>query len=252
MKKNLIAKIIDDSTIHVFDKSQFDWYAIRNSGQIFRDSPCEITTEKDKIIITATGNKDSAWLWNYFDLGTDYGRLDVFAEEDPFFADCLKYGRGIHVLRQDLWETLITFILSQNSNIPRIQSCIASLVRVFGHFPAPREILCSDSLEEIRCGYRAPYLTYAAGFDLNSLHSKNYTEAKTLLKEIKGVGDKVADCVILFGLHNRRAFPADVWIGRIIEQKYSGKLDLSKFDDLSGIVQQYMFYYAINHKGEFT
>jgi N-glycosylase/DNA lyase len=187
---------------------------------------------------------------NYFDLHTDYSRLAAYAEGDAFFARCLEFGRGIHVLRQDLWEVLISFILSQRSNIPRIQSCIGSLVNLFGHFPSPEEIRASDKLNSIRCGYRQPYLKAAAEFgELGKLFAVPYAESKAILKQIKGVGDKVADCVILFGLHNRGAFPVDVWIERVISKKYAGALDTSVYGETAGIVQQYMFYWAINHRG---
>ena len=202
----------------------------------------------------SAGTEDFLACWqDYFDLLTDYGLLRGFAEEDEFFAGCLEYGEGIRVLKQDLWETLITFILSQRSNIPRIRGCVSSLAGIFGHFPTPGEIALSDRLQEVRCGYRTPYLKAAAAFkNLSVLRNMNYAEAKEALKQIKGVGDKVADCVILFGLHNRGAFPVDVWIERIIGKIYSGSLNFSKYGNLSGIVQQYMYFYAIGNKHLFS
>jgi N-glycosylase/DNA lyase len=248
-----------------------DIHKTLTSGQTFRWFPCAdggyfgtagYGSGERKICLTqqhggnvaasVTAGEFKVFWHDYFDLGTDYSRLDSFAEDDTFFAECLRYGRGLHVLRQDLWETVITFILSQNNNMPRIQTCIGSLVKIWGHFPSPEEILASDSLEGIRCGYRLPYLKAAAEFKgFYNLYGKDYAGAKALLKQVKGIGDKVADCIILFGLHNRRAFPVDIWIERVIKCRYSGMLNLSKYGDLAGIVQQYVFYYAINHRREF-
>jgi N-glycosylase/DNA lyase len=211
-----------------------------------------LSQEGDDITVSVPSGEFETFWSGYFDLKTDYGLLEDFAREDPFFAKCLEYGRGIRILRQDLWETIVTFILSQRSNMPRIRSCVGKLVDMFGHFPSPDELLAAGSIRNIRCGYREPYLKAAADFGgYERLYEMSHPEARKHLKQIRGIGDKVSDCVILFGLHDRRAFPVDVWIGRVIKKEYSGKLDTGKYGDMAGIVQQYIFYYAINHRREF-
>lgn len=233
-------------------------YAFTCSGVVgCGDNERSITVTQDAggdIAVSVTvGDFQSFWQ-DYFDLKTDYGCLSAFAEDDAFFAECLEYGKGIRVLRQDLWEMVITFILSQRSNIPRIQGCIDNLVKHYGHFPVREELLLSesDALNCVRCGYRAPYLRAAAEFTgYDSLYGIGYQEAKARLKQIRGIGDKVADCVVLFGLHDRSAFPVDVWIERVLAKKYRSMPNTSAYGDMAGIVQQYIFYYAINNKAEF-
>ena len=206
-------------------------------------------------VSVSTGEFQSFWE-HYFDLLTDYSRLSQFAEDDTFFAKCLEYGKGIHILRQDPWETLASFVLSQNSNIPKIRACIANMVELCGHFPTPEEILNVICPADIRCGYRLPYLKAAAEFAIaegfQALCNATYEDAAEMLTRIKGVGEKVCSCVILFGLHNRQSFPVDVWIRRVIDVKYGGVLTPLKYGTMAGIVQQYMFYYAIEHRGEFV
>ena len=202
--------------------------------------------------------------YDYFDFGEDYRavRARIHKEEDPFLAKACEYGKGIRILRQDPWETLISFIISQNKNIPAIQKSIALLCAAAGRecydegeryylFPTPEEILALSDVELAACriGYRCRYVKAAAAdaaegrLHLNSLKDQTEEEAMQALMSICGVGAKVASCVSLFGLHHIDAFPIDVWIRRILENEYPDGYPREKYSPYNGIYQQYMFYY---------
>ena len=201
---------------------------------------------------------------DYFDLGMDYRavRARVNREEDPFLARACEYGKGIRILRQDPWETLISFIISQNRNIPAIKRSVELLCEAAGKrreneegcfylFPSPEEILSlsEDALAACRLGYRCRYVKAAAAdvaegrLDINRLRVESGEEAIKALTGVCGVGVKVANCVSLFGLHHIDAFPVDVWVRRILENEYPGGYPKERYSPYNGIYQQYMFYY---------
>ncbi len=200
---------------------------------------------------------DSVWR-GYFDLDTDYEKVNAVLSRDPQVADALNYARGIRILRQDKWETLCSFIISQNNNIPRIKKIVSSLCENFGDpigdgfysFPSAQTVLGAgeEALGVIRSGFRAKYIIDAArrvtcgDIDLGSIEKMGYDEAKAYLMRIKGVGSKVADCVLLFGYGFFDAFPKDVWIYRVIDKYYGDSFDETAFAPYGGIAQQYLFY----------
>ena len=207
---------------------------------------------------------DSFW-GGYFSLDDDYSPLNAIALSDGFIAKCLYFGKGLRIVRQDFWETLASFILSANNNIARIKKIIGRLCENYGErvgefgraFPPPERLIGigeADLAKSIGCGYRAKYLLDAAAKQLegrfDGIGGDSYETQAGRLTQCAGVGKKVADCVILFGLHNLGAFPVDVWIERIGRAAYGGRLDASNFGDLAGVAQQYLFYYAINNKNE--
>ena len=171
--------------------------------------------------------------------------------------NALNSAKGIRILRQDRWETLCSFIISQNNNIPRIKGIIGRLCEAFGEridggyaFPSADRIasLTEEQLAPIRSGFRARYILDAARrvtdgrTDLDAVSAMIYDDAKKYLMQIKGVGNKVADCVLLFGYGFFDAFPKDVWIKRVIEKYYGENFDESIFKPYGGIAQQYLFY----------
>jgi N-glycosylase/DNA lyase len=177
----------------------------------------------------------------------------------------VEFGTGIRILQQDSWEVLCSFIISQRNNIPRIKKIVASLCREFGDrfeyenqayytFPTAATLaqLDIDDLAPIRCGYRAEYIISAAKMIasgeliLDTLLNLVPHDARAILKKIPGVGDKVADCTLLFGLHMLNVFPVDVWIKRAATEYLGREFDLSIFDPYAGIAQQYIFYYVRN------
>jgi N-glycosylase/DNA lyase len=180
----------------------------------------------------------------------------------------ISVSNGIRILKQPAWECLISFIISQNNNIPRIKKIIESLCKLYGNeinfdnktyysFPSPEQLYKAD-LALIKAGFRAKYIQDATNkvvegeIDLSTIYSKDKSEAQEYLKKIKGVGEKVADCVLLFAYQRFDVFPKDVWIKKIITKLYNisdSEIELfatNKFKNLAGIAQQYLFYQARN------
>lgn len=200
---------------------------------------------------------DTVWR-NFFDLDRDYNGINEIICRDTVAAKAAEVSKGIRILRQDKWETLCSFIISQNNNIPRIKKIITSLCENFGEdkggyytFPTAQQLAMVDVTEfsVLKCGYRADYIHDAAvkvstgQINLDSVCKMEYPDAKKYLMSIKGVGPKVADCVLLFGFSFLSAFPKDVWIKRVIEKYYGDTFDDAVFTPYGGIAQQYLFYY---------
>ena len=260
-------------------KDDFDMNLIAFSGQCFRwekkgEDTYSITHGRDRLYMSRMGedryeleyDEDSITDWEeYLDLGEDYaairGRID--AKKDPFLHAAATDQKGIRILRQDPWEMLITFIISQNKNIPGIKRCIESLCRSAGEevtdvrgekyfaFPDAKATaaLGENTLKSCSLGYRCSYITAAAEavgsgeVDLGSLIDADEEETIKVLTSIHGVGPKVANCISLFGLHHVDAFPRDVWVNRILEQEYPDGYPFEEYSPYNGIYQQYMFAY---------
>jgi N-glycosylase/DNA lyase len=258
--------------VHLTD---FDLYQIANSGQCFRMNEVssgiwEVATElrlrvhqddgKHGYIFECSSEEFQNIWFGYFDLGRDYGKIksDIRAIGDPYLTAAVDYGHGIRVLRQDLWEIVVTFLISQQNNIPRIRGIIAKLCEPYGHrFPTP-DLLASyteDDFLSLGLGYRAKYLrnivkaVLNGDLSLSHLRTLTSSDATGFLKRFDGIGDKVANCIVLFGLHRVDAFPIDVWIRRVINEQYGGNFDITLFPGYAGIVQQYMFFYQRNFNG---
>lgn len=247
------------------------------SGQCFRWSPGEdgslsgvaghravTMTQRDGMITVAgDGAEDGVCFWqDYLDFSTDYAAIRrLTVELEPRLADAAQRCGGVHILRQQPWEALCSFIISQNNNIPRIRTIIARVCARFGReitaadgslqhaFPAPETIAAAapEELKALGLGYRADYLPAAATavlrgeFDPDLLRSLPIEQARKSLQTMKGVGPKVADCVLLFGLHRLDAFPRDVWIKRALEQDFRNTPLLDS--PYAGVAQQYIFEY---------
>ncbi|TAH64785.1 MAG: DNA-3-methyladenine glycosylase 2 family protein [Anaerolineaceae bacterium] len=259
----------------------FDIKQIAESGQCFRMDPIsenkhsliafdryiELEQVEEDLIDISCSKTDYEFIWkDYFDLDFDYGSIvgKLNSDSDEFLKAASSFGRGIRILRQDPFETLISFIISQNKNIPSIKVCIERICETYGNrmkdnksgrdyytFPTPI-VLAEAKKEDLRAlklGYRDEYIIGAAravavgDIDLNALKICSHDEAVKALKSIKGIGDKVANCISLFGLHHIEAFPIDVWMKRVLSEYYQDKFDPEKYSGYAGIVQQYMFYY---------
>lgn len=197
----------------------------------------------------------------YFDWDTDYAAILAAVDPaDAYLSAAAAYGSGLRILRQDLWETLITFVVSQNNNIPRIRASVEALCRGWGQartdsrgqtyftFPAP-QALAGASLDELRAaglGYRDRYVSAIArgGFDAAAVAAMDPADAYAALLALPGVGKKVADCVRLFGLHDLSAFPVDTWIRRLCRAHYGGAFPAGRYAGFAGVIQQYLFFYA--------
>ncbi len=208
------------------------------------------------------GNEAEAEFWlRYFDNETDYPAIIKRFAADPTLKAASEENRGIRILRQEPFETLISFIISQNNNIPRITGIIGRLCESFGErisdeyggmytFPDAQTLaaLTPDDLAPLRAGFRVRYIldaaskVYSGAVALDSIYEMTYDEGKQYLKTITGVGDKVADCVLLFAYHKTEAFPSDVWIKRVTAEYYADGLP-ECMGEYKGIAQQYLFEY---------
>ena len=220
---------------------------------------------KHEIELFTTESEFNSFWSHYFDVDKNYGAIKNKIQNDKFLSNAADFGWGIRILKQEPWEALISFITSQQNNIPRIKKLIDSLSQTAGEkveymgytlykFPTPKQIvsLGESGLTELGFGYRSEYIYKAASKlaetirPLNLLHRSNgvsYEIALSHLLTYKGVGDKVANCVALFGLGHTSAFPIDVWIKKVIADVYNGTLDIAPFGEDAGVIQQYMFYY---------
>ncbi|MBO5927045.1 MAG: hypothetical protein J6Q38_05780 [Clostridia bacterium] len=251
-------------------------------GQVFRYKPYlkgYLVFSKDKCCylykegaFTYVECDDATYFKNYFDLARDYKGVyeKVNSFKNSFLTDASNYGKGIRILRQDVVETCFSFIISQNNNILRIKNIIERLCASLGEkyyfkgeecysFPKVEILACQslDFYKSLGLGYRDAYVLKFAeklngGFNLNALNSLPTLELEKELIKIYGVGKKVADCILLFAFNRTDSFPVDTWIEKLYLENLNGKekdrnkiskeLTL-KFGDLSGFIQQYVFYY---------
>lgn len=230
-------------------------------------------TAENRIRLSCDEEEFQTYWRSYFDLDTDYAKIAAMVSpQDAFLTRAAAAGRGIRILRQDPWETLITFILSQRKNIPAIRSCVERLCEAAGstgmivrRFPSAEEILAADAagkLDACGLGYRLPYIRETAeAFASNQtdqpiqLNQTNQTnpidrlsqlsddDLLAALMQLKGVGVKVAKCTMLFGFHRLDAFPVDVWISRALAEEYPDDFDFAAYRPYGGVIQQYIFAY---------
>lgn len=217
--------------------------------------------EQDGAVIVRSDAPDSLW-HDYFDMDLNYTSASVFGAGE-YLDSCVERGKGIRILRQEPWEALCSFIISQCNNIPRIKGIVERLCREFGNpvsfegsefftFPSAETLsnTTEDDLAVIRSGYRAEYIICAAKavcsgeLDLGKLMSEDWESAKKDLLSIRGVGEKVANCVVLFGLHHMEAFPIDVWIRRALKEHFPKDFRPESLGPYAGLAQQYIFYSA--------
>lgn len=231
----------------------------------YDDSPHE-STDAGRITITPCTKDEFETIWRpYFDLDRDYGKIkETLSGDDDIMKKAVKYGYGIRLLKQDLWETIVSFIISQNNNIPRIKGCIERLCNCFGEpisgeddpesvphdIPSPEALasLTEEDLAPVRLGYRAKYLIETSRTVCEKGLPGNFEDLASLC----GVGPKVASCISLFGMQDYSSFPIDVWVMRVMHELYGldekdkkamAAFARAKFGDLGGFAQQYLFYY---------
>jgi N-glycosylase/DNA lyase len=269
---------VETDGVSVSGLSCFDVSQTFDCGQCFRFSVSEnkaegyafgkrvtfIQRSDNEIFITPCTEEEFNGIWKkYLSLDTDYEQIrkEMLSLRcgDEALLKAAETGKGIRILRQEPWETLCSFIISQNNNIPRIKKIIRSLceagARISGksktEFPSPETVfkIGKDGLFELRTGFRAAYLYDAASkvlsgeVDLNKIYTMSYGEAEAELCKIKGVGPKVAACTLLFGFGKTEAFPIDVWVKRVMQEYYGGTLLPSDFGEYAGLAQQYLFYH---------
>ncbi len=262
----------------------FDLSQIADSGQCFRMLPSGGGTKEYRLIARSRvltvrrageglfefdcdeSDFDNIWS-DYFDLKTDYGAyIASIPESDAYLNAAARFGSGIRILRQDPFETLITFIISQRKNIQSIRSCVENLCKAAGSplqdglydFPTPEKLffLEPEKLSSCSLGYRDKYVrraceaVYRGEVDLEHMASLSDEELFSSLTSIYGVGKKVASCIMLFAYHRIAAFPIDVWIQRVLDDHYEGSFPLSAYPGYAGIMQQYLFFYERSRAGK--
>ncbi len=231
---------------------------LRYSGVAF-GKYLSLYQEGERVVFENTSKEEFSELWEeFFDLKRDYTAI-IESLKDPHAKRCAEYGSGIRILRQEPWETVCSFIVSQNNNIPRIKKIIETLCERFGEkidggyyaFPTAKALYEAgeEAIFDCRTGFRAKYIYdaakrfYTGEFDVKNALSLDCDGLLKELMSIKGVGPKVASCACLFGFARYESFPIDVWIKRVIDKYYGSDFDIKLFGDYAGIVQQYLFYY---------
>ena len=259
----------------------FDLKKIAESGQCFRFNECGEgfgIVAKDKFLyIKKTGEgeyeadcdkAEFEGFWStYFDLDTDYRKIRslIDRDDDEYLYNASEFGKGIRILRQDPWEMLISFIISQRKNIPAIKASIEKICALAGEkiatdpdgrdiysFPEPKQLatLSVSDLGSCSLGYRDKYVYQAAqdvvsgAVKLESWETVSDEALMQALLGLYGVGVKVANCEILFGYHRLDAFPKDVWINRVLEQHYKEGFPFERYAPYNGVMQQYLFFYS--------
>ncbi len=267
-----------------FDKKFFNIKDTLYCGQVFRfreykegylvfsQDKCAYLFDFDENTVICCNDGDKEYFENYFDLARDYSVIyeKALSLGVDLLTESAEYGKGIRILNQDIMETLFSFIISQNNNIPRIKATIEKMCLTLGdektfmgekYFTFPTvEKLASCPIEQLRefgLGYRAEYILRLAKDIINGLNILEFknldtVELKTRLLSIYGVGRKVCDCVSLFGFHKSDSFPVDTWISKVYKEDLGGELTdpikisdylVDLFGENSGYIQQYLFYY---------
>lgn len=267
--------------VHIFECGQcFRWNKEDDCSYtgIFKKNVLNVKKEKDKIIFKGLcdGNIEEICT-SYFDLDTDYEKIkEKLSNIDDYLKTSIEYGNGIRILNQDLWETIISFIISANNNIPRIKGIIERMSKKYGQeiiygdrkyytFPQIDE-LSNATVEDLRglgLGFRDKRIYETTKMFLEKeitleelQKEENIDTLREKLMTLSGVGEKVADCIMLFSLKKYSVFPIDVWVKRVMndlyiknddESKVSKKLlqnlAKEKYEDLAGLAQQYLFYW---------
>lgn len=246
---------------------------------IAKNKILRIEQKEDKVIFYDTKLKEYHTLWkDYFDLDRDYGQIKKrLVAKDSILRKPIQAKYGIHILNQDFFEMLISFIISQNKQIPHIKQIVELLSiqygepvgemnnKVYYSFPSVEKLgmVSEEDFRKCKAGFRAPYLVDACRMvskgDVikDKLVELSSEEALMNLISIKGVGEKIANCVLLYGLSRREAFPVDVWMKRVMENLYFHKetkkeviqqFAKEQFGEYGGYAQQYLFFYARDGK----
>lgn len=266
-----LAQTLECGQCFHFVKLDEEDYVLTAKGYVLH-----VSQEADTVTFYDTDKDEYVNVWkDYFDMDRDYSAIKKkLLEKDDKLKDAIESMWGVRILNQDFFETLISFIISQNKQIPHIKKIVADISAKFGTykgtyggadmytFPTLEQLAnaSEEDFKELKTGFRAPYImdairrNMAGQFDINELKSMDYDSCIKELMTIKGVGEKVANCVSLFGLGKKEAFPVDVWIKRIMETMYFDGVDTPKdkiaafakeqFGELGGFAQQYLFYYG--------
>ena len=268
-------KAMTEKTLNYFDISQ-----ICNSGQCFRmsqkgEDTYSVIAGERYLEVRQSGNQCTLYCdeaeyenyWkHYFDLDTDYEDYQkCISQRDRYLLSASEFGSGIRILHQDLWEMIVSFLISQQNNIVRIRRCIQNISEKYGDrkqdadgniyntFPKPEALACldEDELKACNLGYRSKYVVRTSksvvngDISLDEIRQMPYKKAKEELLKLFGVGEKVADCICLFALHHLQAFPVDTHINQALKQHYPKGFPKRRYKGFEGVMQQYIFYYEL-------
>lgn len=277
-----------NDNVILYDVSDFDVEQIFECGQCFHfeklgdkdyvtvayGKALRVTQDEEKVVLHHTSLKEYNQIWkHYFDMDTDYGAIKRWLlDKDESLQMVIDKTGGIRILKQEFHEMVMSFIISQNKQIPHIKQIVANISEQFGTiageidgkkyyaFPTIEQLInvTEDDYRQLKTGFRAPYLMSATmhmkdGMRKEAFEEKTYDMAKQELLKVKGIGEKVANCILLFGLGYTNSFPVDVWIKRIMEYVYFGEetsidkimaFASERFGQYGGYAQQYLFHYA--------
>ncbi len=274
-----------NNTLIINDADSFNIEEILECGQCFRFEKIDelyykITAYGKVLNIKQSGSRVEMFpcterefenIWKkYFDMERDYNEIKIaISQNDEIMKRAVEYADGIRILNQEPFECLLSFIISQNNNIPRIKGIIERMSEKYGSrlecgclFPTLEELknVSEEEFFELRMGFRAKYIRdcldklISGEVDLSKIDELDTEELLAMLLKIKGVGQKVADCTMFFSMGRREVFPIDVWVKRVMEHLYFEGQDTSvknihnfaknKWGDYAGYAQQYLFYYA--------
>lgn len=276
----IVENVRDFDPVHIFECGQcFRWLRQEDGSYtgIAKGKVINVMYHDGKLEIINSTTQDFIDLWfEYFDLGRDYSEIKLKLAKDEIMKKAIEFGHGIRILRQDIWEVLISFIISANNRIPMIMKVVGAISKVYGEeiwfdgrsyytFPGA-EKLAGSSIEELefcRGGFRCKYIIQTSKMvkdgivDLRKLAGMSSDDARNELTEFPGVGNKVADCTLLYSGTKYDVFPTDVWVKRVMEELYFKREASFReiqdfagnyFGELAGFAQQYLFYYARENK----
>lgn len=266
---------------HIFECGQCFRWNINPDGSyvgVVKNNVIRVKAKENEIVFTSLGEEDlKSLVISYFDMNTDYSSIkNKLSKVDAYLEQSIDHGSGIRILKQDLWEMIISFIISANNNIPRIKGIIERISKAYGNkivwdgvsyytFPTVEELSRASvaDLRKLGLGFRdqrvyeTTQMLKANKIDLEQLKNNlDLKEVRNTLLTLQGVGPKVADCILLFGMHRFEVFPIDVWVRRVMNELYIQKQDETKvkkeeieklaeekYEKLAGIAQQYLFYW---------
>lgn len=280
-KNKLILEDLKDFNLtHIFECGQcFRWNKEDDNSYtgVIRNKVINVKQNNSTVEFNNATMFDYNLIKDYFDLDTDYTKVKEIINVDDIMKKAISFGEGIRILNQDEWETMISFMISANNRIPMIKKVIENLSTSFGEyicsykgrdyysFPTAEKLAAAsvDKIQDCKAGFRSIRLKQAAERFLlekdiiYNIKNKSYDEGLTYLKSYNGIGDKVANCILLFSMKQFDTFPVDVWVRRVMQSLYVDKTtkdaDIRKFAEnkfgkLSGYAQQYLFFYAREQK----
>lgn len=280
--EGIVIKGVEDFNIkHIFDCGQCFRWNEDNDGSfvgVANKKVVRVIQENNNIYLRGGRIEDKDFWEHYFDLKRDYGEIKNRLKKDDVLNEAIKYGEGIRILNQDKFEIVISFIISANNRIPMIKRAVENISRRFGDkmefegkiyysFPTPDRLYgaTSDELKSLGVGFRGEYIASTVkdivegNISLDEISKLSIDEAHKELTKLKGIGPKVADCILLFSMQKYDAFPVDIWVKRVMQHFYLApdvslnkirQFGRDKFGDLAGFAQQYLFYYAREFKGK--